>query len=378
MRILIINSEYPPIGGGAGNASANIAREFAAHGLETTVLTSRFDSLAKDEWLEGVHIRRASALRRRADRSGALEQSLFIMMGFWEARRMLRSWRPDIVLAFFGVPCGVVAFFLHLLARIPYIVSLRGGDVPGFRPYDFSLYHRIIAPLLRLVWRHAAAVVANSHGLYQLARAFEPALPIQIIPNGVDLQRFLPAARQWDPPHLLFTGRLVYQKGLDLLLAALGNLKEIPWELSIAGDGPQKQPLETLAKGLGIENRVHFLGWLDRKDLIPLYQDANLFVFPSRHEGMPNAILEAMASGLPVIATQIAGNEELVSPGVTGILASSEDSAGLQSALSALLVDPQVRQQMGAAARQRVERNYSWSCTGEEYLSLLNQTVDKR
>ena len=373
MRILILNSEYPPIGGGAGNASAHIADQFERMGHAVTVVTSRFGALPHQEVKGSMTVHRIPGLRRRQDRSNPLEQILFILSASFWTLRLIPRFKPHATLAFFGVPSGPVAWLLKKLFRIPYIVSLRGGDVPGFRPYDFRLYHRLAAPLLRVIWRNAEAVVANSGGLRQLATAFAPRFEIPVIPNGIDLDSYNTLVHQWTFPRLFSAGRLVHQKGLDLAMHALGGLKELDWEWHIAGDGPQMSVLQTLARELGIGERVHFLGWQSREQLMQCYEQANIFLFPSRHEGMPNALLEAMASGLPVIASCIAGSEELVVDGQTGYLVPSEDMESLRTALKKLLSDPALREQMGNASRQHVEANYSWESTAQQYALLLEK-----
>ncbi|MEP7133963.1 MAG: glycosyltransferase family 4 protein [Chloroflexota bacterium] len=373
MRILVINSEYPPIGGGAGNASAHIARSLAVQGHQITVVTSRFANLPQMEQQSGVTIYRIPALRRRQDRSGALEQIIFILSASFQTPRLVRHIKPNATLAFFGVPSGAVAYFIKTICNIPYIVSLRGGDVPGFRPYDFGTYHKLIAPLLRIIWKNAFAIVANSNGLRDLALKFNARFEIPVIPNGVDLDLYKTDARDWTVPRILSVGRIVHQKGLDLALRALADLKDSKWEWRLAGDGPQIDPLKSLASELGIADRVTFLGWQSREQLLEQYKHSNLFLFPSRHEGMPNAVLEAMASGLPVIASRIAGNEELVLNEETGILFESEDTNALSDALNKLLINASLRQKMGAASRLRVEEHYSWESTAKQYALLLEQ-----
>jgi glycosyltransferase involved in cell wall biosynthesis len=373
MRILILNSEYPPIGGGAGNASAHIADQFERMGHTVTVVTSRFGTLPHREVKGSMTVHRIPGVRRRQDRSNPLEQILFILSASFWTLRLIPRFRPHATLAFFGVPSGPVAWLLKRLFRVPYIVSLRGGDVPGFRPYDFRLYHKLAAPFLRVIWRNAAAVVANSGGLRQLANAFEPGFEIPVIPNGIDLESYRTAGRDWMSPRLFSAGRIVHQKGLDLAMRALGGLNELNWEWHIAGDGPQMPALQSLAKELGIGDRVHFLGWQSREELMKCYGQANIFLFPSRHEGMPNALLEAMASGLPVVASCISGNEELVVDGETGYLVPSEDVEALQTALKQLLSDPALREQMGRASRQYVEVHYSWESTAQQYALLLEK-----
>jgi glycosyltransferase involved in cell wall biosynthesis len=120
---------------------------------------------------------------------------------------------------------------------------------------------------------------------------------------------------------------------------------------------------------------VRLLGWTGENDLAEEYQQADLFLFPSRHEGMPNAILEAMASGLPVIASRIAGNEELVIPGETGLLVPPDDPDALRGALRALLTDQATRERMGRAARKRAENDYGWAMVASAYQSMLEQAT---
>ncbi len=374
-HILIVNSEYPPIGGGAGNASAQLARHLTQLGRRVTVLTARFAGLPHDEQHDGVRVIRLPALRSKQDRSDTLEQISFLLSAAILGFPWLLRLRPQAVLAFFGAPSGVAVWLWSLFISLPYIVSLRGGDVPGFRPYDFARQHRLLSPLLRLVWRRARGVVANSQGLRTLAVAFEPKVPIAVIPNGVDFERFQVSERQWEPAHLLFVGRVVFQKGLDVLLDALGGLKEHEWKLTIVGDGPRRAELEAQAERLGIAQRITFTGWKSDAALGATYAQANLFAYASRHEGMPNALLEAMASGLPAVATRIAGNEELVAEGETGLLVPSEDLAALRAALAQLMADPGLRRRYGGEARKRVQTRYSWQTVASQYAALLDQAT---
>jgi glycosyltransferase involved in cell wall biosynthesis len=375
MKILLINSEYPPVGGGAGNASANLARCLQWLGHNVTVLTAGTADLPAYEVQDAVSIHRIRGIRRWVDRSSAFEQGLFVLFASIRALRFVQRSRPDAVLAFFGMPCGAAAWLLKKLYGIPYVVSLRGGDVPGFRPYDFRIFHKLIGPFLHMIWRDAAAVVANSRGLQDLARAFDPKVSIPIISNGVEVSYYDGGPRPWSSASLLSVGRVVYQKGFDLGLQALYQLKELDWQWRIAGDGPQMASLKALARELGISDRVIFLGWQARDELVKCYHASTIFLFPSRHEGMPNAVLEAMASGLPVVATRIAGNEELVLDDQTGLLAEPESVSSLRDNLRLLLADPSLRQRMGDAALARVKQAYSWESSALQYSRILEEAI---
>jgi glycosyltransferase involved in cell wall biosynthesis len=375
MKILLINSEYPPIGGGAGNASANIARLLVLMGNEVLVLTSQFGDLPHEELCYGVRILRVPAFRQYRDRSTAMEQSSFIVVASIKALSLVREFKPNVTLAFFGLPSGAVAWLLKSVLGIPYIVSLRGGDVPGFRPYDFWLYHKLAVPFLHVIWRNASAVVANSTGLRDLATAFDPAINIPIIPNGVDPEKFSQVKHDWTQPRILSVGRVVYQKGYDLALLALAGLKDLEWEWRIAGDGPQLPSLQNMIQDNELQERVSFLGWQTADQLKKQYAEANIFLFPSRHEGMPNAVLEAMASGLPVIATRISGNEELIADGETGALVPVGDVAALRETLRSFLTRPEMRERMGNAARPRVQQSFPWTHVAEGYQSILEKVL---
>jgi glycosyltransferase involved in cell wall biosynthesis len=378
MRILLINSEYPPVGGGASNASANIAAAWAQAGNQVAVLTARFQMLPQDALENGVRVIRIPAIRKRRDRSGPFEQLVFMLSAIWYALRMKRDLRPDVTVAFFGVPSGPAGLLLKQRYGIPFVVSLRGSDVPGFRSYDFGIYHRMLSPLIKLIWRNAAVLVANSKGLRDLARSFDAGIPIRVIPNGVDTRRFEVGARQWQPPVLLTVGRLVHQKGIDLLFQSLAALKDQEWKLLIVGDGKGRRNLERLTETLEINDRVEFVGWQSRETIVNYYRDANLYVHPSHDEGMSNAILEAMASGLPVLATGVAGNMEVILDGSTGRLIPPADSGALREVLVQMLPDSKVRQEMGQAGRERVVRNFSWQRTSQAYLEILSEILSTR
>jgi len=380
LRLLLLNYEYPPIGGGAGNATANMARELAGLGHRVRVVTAAFGGQPRRQVVDGYELVRLPAVRRHADHCSPLEMLTFLASAGVALPAMQRDFRADACIAFFGIPCGPAAWLLKLLCGVPYIVSLRGGDVPGFQPYDLAGYHRVTGPLIRFLWRGAAHVVANSQGLAALARQSAGQTPIRMIPNGVDTARFTPAESREEggPVRLVFVGRVVHQKGLDVLLSALAKLpSEADYALTIVGDGPLRGALTEQAASLGVLPRLRFAGWAGREEMPELLRRADLFVFPSRDEGMPNAVLEAMAAGLPVVATRISGNEEVVADGETGLLVPPDDPDALAGALAGLLADAALRRQLGAAGRARVCREYSWQSVAERYAALCAPETTK-
>ncbi|MBN2125035.1 MAG: glycosyltransferase family 4 protein [Deltaproteobacteria bacterium] len=381
--MLLINYEFPPLGGGAGNATAHLAGELTRLGAEVLVVTSGYEGLPRREVREGFTVRRIPVLRRYPERCSPIEMLTFTGSAMVLLLQKIKAWRPHASLAFFGIPCGPVACWLKALRHVPYIVSLRGGDVPGFQPYDLAAYHRLVKPVVRFLWRRAAFVVANSEGLRDLASRTMPDLPIDVIPNGVDHEFFHPDAFARDPSlvRMLTVGRLVYQKGVDIALSALADIRQGAGpgiRLEVVGDGPERRHLEAKAHSLGIQDVVRFHGWVSGKGLLRLYQESSIFILPSRDEGMPNVVLEAMACGLPVAASRISGNEELVQDRETGLLVDPDSPASLAEALKRMISDSNLACEMGRKGRLLVQGEYSWHKAARSYLALLNRIPSNR
>lgn len=369
-HILCINHEYPPVGGGAATATLHVARQLARNGARVTVLTGRHGNLRERERTDGVNVWRIAALRRHTDKSNPLEMLTFMLSACWWVLRHGRDARATACIAFFGLPAGPAAWLLRVLYGVPYVVSLRGGDVPGFLPDQLGRWHSLTGWLLHRLWDKACAVVANSEGLADLARS--SGRNILVIPNGVDAETFAPLGHtrtQSTETHLLHVGRLNKQKSLDTLLYALPRLHG-GWRLSLVGDGPEAVPLYELAQSLGVADRVEFLGWRSRDELVALYNAADLFVFPSVDEGMPNAVLEAMSCGLPVVACAVNGCTELVQPDRTGLLVPPRNVEVLAEALQRLCDTPEERCGMGKAGRELAQTHFSWNATAAAYARL--------
>lgn len=374
MRLILLNYEFPPLGGGAGNATRYIARDLAIQGHQVLVLTSHFGNLPSSEHTEGYQVVRLSVRRTRVDRSSVLEMLSFVWAALTEGTTHVREFAPDGVIAFFAVPSGIAAWWWNKRLQVPYVISLRGGDVPGFLGKELRLLHLLSVPFTALVWRGAHAVVANSRGLQALAQKTATRLrltrPVDYIPNGVDTDFFCPPTTPPSVPRVLFVGRLVPQKGVTFLLKALASLRDkgttIPCD--IVGDGPLKTQLEQESVELGLV-QVSFLGWLSKDQLKARYQAATVFVLPSYEEGMPNVVLEAMACGLPVISTRVAGTEELVEYGKSGFLIESPGDPTLFEYIQKLVTDESLCTYMRQGARQKATPQ-QWGLVAKQYTAL--------
>jgi glycosyltransferase involved in cell wall biosynthesis len=378
-NILIINYEYPPIGGGAGTASYYTSKAILRKGFNVTVMTSHFKGLPYFEVVDGVQIYRVPTLRRKKGTSNLVEMAVFVISAILHTGKIIKASKPKGSIAFLSIPSGIVSLWIRIVYGIPYIVSLRGGDVPYFVPGKMHIIHFLIKPLTKYIWRHAYKVSANSVNLSLLGERIAPDLKIEIIPNGVDVDYFKPEIAGINKKSgltALFVGRLNAQKGIDVLFKALGMLKDnLPndFRLLLVGDGPEEYKLKDIANKLDITKCIEYAGWIDRDKLADVYRESDIFILPSRYEGMPNALAEAIASGLPVITTDIPGCTTLVKDGVNGFVvpfdAKGEPNLDkLINAILSIINNRDLRRLMGLRSREIAER-FSWDVTAERFLA---------
>jgi len=380
VNILLLNYEYPPLGGGAANATFFLARSLVRLGHKPVVITTGYGTLPDHSTSDGFDVYRLRCGRRRADRSNIPEMALFTLRALHKAPSIAAAHHADAAIAFFTFPSGPVAARLKRLRGIPYVVSLRGGDVPGLVP-ELGAIHFVLAPWRRRILLGASRLVANDCGLARLAEAAD-GVSVDIQHNGVDCKVFSPAShasREHGRPFIwLYSGRLHTQKNIGLLLTEFRTVRaqsEPEGRLIIVGDGPCGSALRSRAEKLGVGDHVEWRGWVAKNEMAGFYRRCDALVNPSLYEGMPNVILEAMASGKPVVASDIPGNNTLVVHERTGLLFPLGVVGALSSAMIRIEADPQLAQRLGRAGRETAERDYSWDQAARKYLEFLHPTA---
>ncbi|MEZ4861131.1 MAG: glycosyltransferase [Caldilineaceae bacterium] len=282
-----------------------------------------------------------------------------------------------IVQRLIGEPvAGIHAYFAHT----PTAVAMQVAQELGV-PYGFSMHakdaRKVTPAELNRRARGAACVVACNP---DVARAVtDPNAPIRMISHGVDLERFSPQPLPAEPPlRLLAVGRLVEKKGFDTLLRAVTNLK-FPYTLSIIGDGPEKAHLGALIEQFGLQERVSLHGGVTHAELPNAYAQAHIVVVPSvvdrsgDRDGLPNVLLEALACGRPVVASDIAAIDSAISHDATGLLTPPGEPVALAAALNRLAGRPDLRAALALNGYQLVARKFDLQDCSSRFCGLIEK-----
>jgi len=366
MKILMLNYEFPPLGGGAGNALFYILREFSGYSdLHVDLITASYGVYREESYSENIKIYFLDIGKRKNPHY----QTCWDLLAYtWRCSlfcgELLKKKRYDLCHAFFGIPCGFIAMKL----KVPYIVSLRGSDVPYYNLRFYWLDRLFFRALSGKIWRGARKVTANSNGLKMLALRSHPSQKIEVICNGVDTEKFRPDRHnRSDVLRVLCVSRLIGRKGIEYLIKALAELKRYNIELVIAGEGDRKEKLEKLASGLGVSSSIEFRGYVAPGSLPGIYNSSDVFVLPSLSEGMSNAVLEAMACGLPVVITDTGGTSELLDG--NGFIIEKNDSGSIVTALRKFLNSRELITRMGARSRE-IALSMGWREIAEKYRAV--------
>ncbi len=375
MRILVLNYEFPPVGGGGGQASADLCAALAARRHELRVLTSRIPGLPSREERDGYVVRRVFTGRRSSFRASFLAMAGYIVGALPAALQEIRSWRPQVLHAHFAVPTGALAFALSRLTGVPYLLTAHLGDVPGGVPEKTWRWFRAVYPLTPPIWRAAAAVVAVSEYTRGLALKHY-SVPIEVIPNGVRLPEE-GAGSVGDPPRLIFAGRFQPQKNLLFLAEALGRVADLPWRCTMFGDGPTRPAVEARLRELGLADRVAMPGWVSGESVWQALGESDLLVMPSRSEGLPVVGVHALARGVAIAATRAGGLAELVEDRVNGRVCDVGDQDGYAAALRWCLED---RDRLGALKRgsRELAARYDIRRVAQAYERALMKAAEAR
>ena len=374
IKVAMISQGYFPVVGGAERQLASLAPLLLSKGIDVTIYTKRTQNLPSFEYIEGVPVNRLTIMGSRAARSFSFTAGTLM--------RLKRS-PPDLIHAHDFLSPSTTALLAKKLFRIPVLVKVvRGGDLGDVQ---WLLRRAFGRRRLKFLCDNVDKFICISREIdAELAQIGVAATRRAQIPNGVDCQRFQPASAEGrkniraenglpDGPIVVYAGRLAVEKRVASLVKIWPSVRATVPEaiLAVVGTGEEERSLRKLA-GDG----VLFIGAVD--DVSPYLRAADIFVLPSVAEGLSNALLEAMATGLACVATDVGGASDLISNQVSGVLIPPDDTKALFDQLVGLLVDPVTRTPLGRRAREFVKHNFALDHVADKLVALYHETVSRR
>jgi glycosyltransferase involved in cell wall biosynthesis len=372
----MISMEFPPTPGGVGHYVHNLSKTLIARGHKITVITPLYSKCAlRQELVDGIEIFRVPYLPVYPFHASLLGQ--FVNKTFKSLEH-----RFTIVHSHTPIPLPIKTS-LPVLTTVHTPMKIDGRYHEIVDPHSLAvkiqalyIYPSLESKLFKAS-RNITAVsrtVANELGEYGLDQG-----EITVIGNGVDEKVFTPShnKKRSLEPYVLYTGVLRARKGVfDFIKSAQYVSKEFPdVKFIICGRGRFLNKLKIFAQRMGPQTKILFLGFVPSAKLIELYQNATLQVVPSLYEGLPTVLLEAMSCGLPVVATDIGGNNEVINSGVNGLLVPPKNPEEMAKGIMRLLNDAALRENMGIAARKTIEDHYTWARTCDRIMKCYERVL---
>jgi glycosyltransferase involved in cell wall biosynthesis len=356
-RVLIFSLAYYPRVGGAEIAIKEITERILD--IEFHMVTLRFSSAdLKDEKIGNVFV-------HRIGNSGSyLSKIFFVFQAAFAAKSIHTKERFDGAWAMMSYMTVPIVLLRLMGVKLPYVLTLQEGDT-----YD-HMFHRLrvlpFLPFLSYGFRHASVVqtISTFLGTWARKRGFRGRL--KVVPNGVDLAKFMGAPIPHEGTVIITSSRLVHKNAIDVVIRALAQLPE-SIRFKILGTGPEETMLRSLARTCGVEKRVEFAGHIDHTALPKELHAADIFVRPSRSEGMGNSFVEAMAAGLPVIATQEGGIADFLFDAkrnpdkeTTGWAVEKDNPEEIVAAMQTILGNSAETARVVKNAQELAVKYYSW------------------
>lgn len=369
LKILMICPEFFPKLGGTEIQALNLSKALKSKGVEVSILTRLNERTWKiHETIEGLNVTRIDYPRIR------WIGGLLLNVGLsWNILK--RNKEVDVLHFHIGGSHMLLPVLISLMLGKPSLLKISGWwelEKGFLRPSGF-----IPSMMRRIIFRCNGIIALSKEICDRLISLGYPAQRIVALSNGVDISRFRPAQREGQKPVIIFVGRLVTEKGVLNLLTAIDRLrKQFPdIKLNLVGIGSDEENLKQMSFNLGLDDCVRFCGRIE--DVTDSLRNSDIYVQPSLNEGLPNSLLEAMATGLPVVVTRIGGMPDVVVNEVEGFVVSPGNVDELVLAIGKLLDDENLRRKMGAEGRARILREFSFEYVTDKYINYYKALLTK-
>jgi len=362
---MVMSTPFPPEEG-IGNYVYNLSRKLIEKSHRVTVITRSPTWRMQTDIIRGVDVFRVPFIPC---------YPFHVHVHRFFVNKLFKTLESNFDIVHIHTPlCPVVKTSLPVVTTVhsPMVPDSRLATITDFRSLASKIVARSISYQLELnLLRRSNMITAVSKSIAQELEEYglNPD-DVVVVGNGVDEKIFMPAKNKPVNRYILYVGRLEFDKGLFDLLEAGKCISQTYPDVSfiIAGRGRYLDKLKEQTKKTGLQDKFTFLGQVDKDTLVSLYQNATIFIFPSYHEGLPTVIIEAMSCGLPIIATDVRGNRDLISAGENGIIVPPRTPKKIADAISMLLEDENIREKLGVNARKMIEEKYTWDVVSNKVL----------
>ncbi len=373
MKILMFNNEFPPLGGGTGTVNLELFKIFQNfHDIEIDLITSASEKKKETKsFSENIKIYKLPVRKKKIHHASNIELLRYAVKASFTALKMCNQKKYDLILVWSTVPAGFPAFLLNIFRNIPYLIRIGGPDIPGFEE-RYKFIYKIISPVIKVIWKKAKLIITKCKTEKEMIEAINSQLQIKTIYNGIDILKFKPGIKPvFNNLKIICSARLIKRKGQYTLLDAISNLKNegILTDVDFVGEGDEKNAYIKYATEKNVLKQTVFSGYVPREKMPEKYQNADIFVLPSYNEGMSNALLEAMACGLPVVVTNVGGTEELIDDS-NGFIFKAGNSNALTDILKHISENKEKLISLGQNSRKKVEK-FNWNTVAKDYLKIF-------
>lgn len=381
-KILIVNYEFPPLGGGGGVATYDLALEWCKAG-QVDVLTSNYKGLASFEKVDGINVHRVPVLFRKSrDAATFFSMLSYVFFGFFKGIALVRKHRYDVINTHFAVPSGPLGYVIGKIFKIPNVLSLHGGDIydpsKKMSPHKSPVFKRVVKFILN---RADRIVAQSSNTRNNTIQYYAPSQDIAIVPLAFH-EPAIPAADRGDFAleetdfYLVTVGRLVKRKAIETMLEALSKVSDQKVKLIIVGDGPEREFLENLVTDLSLQERVRFAGYLEEAEKFSYIKNSDLFIMTSLHEGFGIVFMEAMYFGIPIVCTNHGGQVDFLKNEENAILIDVGDVDACRAGIERFVTDKKLYKKCSANNKKKVVDFYAENIAAQ-YLAIFDELIDK-
>jgi glycosyltransferase involved in cell wall biosynthesis len=377
MKVLFVIRYFHPFVGGTEKQALTLASHLAVNGVDVTILTSRF----RYSWQRKERIQNVQVIRLPSPRIKVIGAMVFLTC---LACYLIRYKNHYSVIHTFQIGyTSFVSIVLAMILRIPSLIKVASSGIGGdIRRARKTLWGK----LCLFMAKRATRIIAVSDSVKrELMDEHVPPAAIESIANGIDLEMYepyrdKPAMRRRiqlpDKKTIIYTGRLSPEKGVDFLIRTFADvLQTLPCQLLIIADGPEQDAVVQIIAEHNLDGTVLLISGAE--EVAPYLKASDLFVLPSRFEGLSNALLEAMACGLPVISTRVGGSRDIIEDGQNGLLVDVDATDQLREAMERLLCDRQLAAALGANARAAVEVKHDMKSIANAYCVLYHDLISE-